>query len=148
LTLLCQGDNCQKFIKLADQLGIDWLVIADKDKAGDDYVRSATRQLNGRVSTEHVRQLPSGVIEAYLCSEGFGDIYKANISPQKQAAITEVEGTPAYWDQVAEAQSKSQTKPELAAAVISQIESAGLEAIPKLIREVIKLACKRAGVAG
>jgi putative ATP-dependent endonuclease of OLD family len=90
----------ERFIKLADQLGIDWLVMADKDPAGDGFVRSATRQLNGRAAANHIQQLPSGAVEAYLCAAGFGDIYEANISPQKAAIIVAAKGTEEYWDQV------------------------------------------------
>jgi predicted ATP-dependent endonuclease of OLD family len=138
----------EKFIKLADQLGIDWLAIADKDQAGDGYVRSTTRQLNGRDAANHIRQLPSGAIEAYLCSEGFGDIYEANISPQKAGSIVAAKGTAEYWDQVLNAQSNGKRKPELVAEVISRIEGTGAAAIPPLVRDVISLAALRSEATG
>ena len=41
----------ESFIKLADQLGIEWLVAADSDGAGDGYIRSAKSQLHGRAES-------------------------------------------------------------------------------------------------
>ncbi len=89
--LFCEGVCCveyptiglERLVRLADQLGIDWFVLADQDRAGTDYVRTATKQLDGRKVSDRIRQLPLGVIETYLCSEGFGDVYEANLSPQK-----------------------------------------------------------------
>jgi putative ATP-dependent endonuclease of the OLD family len=138
----------ERFIKLADQLGIDWLVMADKDPAGDGYVRSATRQLDGRAAANHIRQLPSGAVEAYLCAAGFGDIYEANISPQKAATIDAAKGTPEYWDQLIEAQSGSKRKPEMIIEVITRIDAAGATAIPTVIQDVITLALQRAEALG
>ncbi len=108
----------EKLIRLADQLGIDWLMMVDKDKAGNDYVNSATKQLSGRNAADHIRQLPCGAIEAYLCSAGLGDVYKANISTQKAATITAASGSEVYWEQVTKAQSNAKSKPELVAEVV------------------------------
>jgi hypothetical protein len=116
----------------------------DKDGAGDDYVGSATKLLGGRNAADHIGQLPQGVIETYLASEGFGDVYEANISPQKRNAIAAARGTVAYWEQVVEAQSNKKSKPQLVSEVIAKIESTGSSAIPRLIREIVALACSRA----
>lgn len=154
IDLFSAGISCVEYtrvgvevlVKMADQFGIDWLVLADKDRAGDNHIRSATRQLGDRPSDQHLRQLPS-VIEAYLCSEGFGDIYEANISNQKRGIITADTGTAEYWDQVVRAQSDRRTKPELASEVISRIEDTGDEAVPSLIHNVIINSTTRAEVA-
>ena len=136
----------QKFIKLADQLGIDWFVVADKDSAGDDYVRTVQRLLNGRTQVEYVCQHPYDVIETFLCMEGYGVVYESNISPQKSSTVTATQGTPDYWKQVVKAQN-DKGKPQVAAQVIDKIEVRGVTGVPQLIREVIEKARARAKAA-
>ena len=115
----------EKFINLADQLGIDWLIFAGRDQSDDSYFRLASRQLNGRDTASHIRQLPFGTIEAYLCSAGFGDIYETNVSARKASSIGAARGTEEYWEQVLKAQSDGKRRPDLVAEVISRIEDSG-----------------------
>lgn len=137
----------ETLIKLADQLGIDWIMLADKDKAGDDYVKSAKSHLAGRAEKDHIFQIPMQTevgIETYLCANGFGDIYKDNISPQKKNNITEPEnGSEAYWLQVVKAQSNN-SKPAVTLRVVEEIENAHGANIPLLVLEILDVSIKRA----
>jgi putative ATP-dependent endonuclease of OLD family len=149
--LFCEGICCiefstigvEKFIKLADQLGIDWLVVADKDQAGDSYVRTAQKLLQNRRQVEYICQHSYDVIETFLCMEGYGEVYEANISTQKRSAVTASQGTPEYWKQVVKAQG-DKGKPQTAAQVIDEIEERGATCVPQFIREVIEIALLRA----
>ncbi|MCL4541999.1 MAG: DUF2813 domain-containing protein [Chloroflexi bacterium] len=136
-------------IKLADKLGIDWFLLADNDSGGQGFVTAATAQLNGRSLSNHINQLPSdGGIEAYLCSQGFEDIYEANISDQKNSSITAAKGTPPYWEQIIKAQSDRKAKPALALEIVSKIEAANGGNMPVLFKDILEMALTRAGEAG
>ena len=114
--LYAEGVSCveftkagiDKFIKLADQLGIEWFVLVDKDQAGENYARSARRYLNGRQENNHIRIIDHGPMEVFLCIDGFGYIYEESISEQKRRSITVSKDQNAlqYWHQVLEAQEK------------------------------------------
>ena len=129
----------EKFIKLADQLGIEWFVLADNDPQGKKYKRSAECQLGVRNQADHVRILDHGIMEVFLCVEGFGDIYEATVSSQKSKQITAVKGTLLRWQQVVGAQeNKSKTKNSL--VVAQRIAASGRQEVPQLLQEVIEQA--------
>ena len=137
----------EKFIKLADQLGIEWIVLADNDDAGETYKNSAGAQLNGREENDHIRLLDHGTMEVFLCMEGYGDIYEASISDQKRGTITAEQGTIEFWKQVAGAQQRN-AKPRNALTVAERMVEAGKVAVPRLLQEVIEQARGLARKAG
>lgn len=125
-----------KYIRLADQLGIEWFVLADNDTEGQTYVRSARGQLNGRPDKEHICLLEHGSLEVFLCMEGFGQIYVDNISDQKEENIVSPLNTLNYWKEVVQAQKKnSKTKNSL--AVAEKMLEEGDDSVPGLLRGVI-----------
>ena len=132
-----------RFIKLADHLGIDWLVVADSDKAGKGYVDSVKDHLGKRKESEYIRQLPAENIEIFLCNEGLGSVYEANISPQKKDTITAQKGALDYWAQVVGAL-PSKGKPRIAAEAMDELERVGVTAMPYFLRESIEMAVQRA----
>lgn len=152
--LFCEGICCveyatvgaEKFIKLADQLGIEWLLVADRDQAGDAYMRSATTLLNGRLSTDQLRQLDHGTMEVFLCMEGYGSIYEANISPQKRSTITDASGSLGYWKQVVKAQA-DRGKPQVVLDVMLKMEERSATSMPALLKSVLQDALRRSGEA-
>ena len=129
-------------IKLADALGIEWVVVADRDSAGDDYIRGAERHLGSRVKARHIHQLHHGVMEVFLCVEGYGSFYESNISPQKRHNITEPKGTLTYWQQVADSQSGS--KPQNAIQVAAEIRTRSSQGVPQYIRDVLQISIELA----
>jgi predicted ATP-dependent endonuclease of OLD family len=152
--LFCEGICCveystvggDKFIKLADQLGIDWMIVADRDRAGDDYIRTANGLLDGRPAARHILQLDHGPMEVFLCMEGCGPIYEANISPQKKGTITASAGTPEYWNQVVKAQA-DKAKPRVVLEAMLAVEQRGAGHIPSLLKMIIETALRRSGEA-
>ena len=129
----------ERLIKLANQLGIEWILVADGDNAGASYVTSAKKQIEGRPEKRHLHKLAHGDIETFLCMEGYGSVYEAKISTQKENNVTAKKGTLEYWRQVADAQMKN-SKPRNAMAVIEQMRSRGVEGVPYQFREIIKQA--------
>jgi len=144
--LYAEGVSCiefsqfgvEKLIKLADNLGIEWLVLVDGDEQGQTYFNTAKNQLNGRVENDHIRQLQFANMEVFLCNNGFGDIYEANISAQKAATINASRGTAAYWKQVNKAQAKN-AKPQSALAASQRVSAGGAD-VPQFIAKLIEQA--------
>ena len=145
--LVSEGVSCIAFthvgvgplIKLADQLGIEWLVVADDDPAGNNYIRSARRQIDGRSEDRHLHKLEHGDLEVFLCIEGYGPVYEASVSPQKKGNVIAQNGTLDYWKQVTKAQ-PDKSKPQNVVKVIEQIESKGKQGIPTQIRRILRVA--------
>lgn len=131
-----------KFIRLADQMGIEWFVLCDNDPAGENYRKTACGQLGSREPGEHVRVLDHGNMEVFLCAEGFGDVYEKTVSPQKREEITSEKGTSGYWKEVCDAQSEK-TKPRNALEVAQKI-SGREKPVPRLLREVVEQSLKLA----
>ena len=140
-----------KFIKLANYLGIEWFVLVDNDRAGEDYAQSARRCLQGRQEEKHIQIIHHGPMEVFLCMEGFGDIYEESISEQKRNNITASKDQDKleYWRQVLKAQ-KDRAKPRNALRIASKIlkkNETGLE-VPVLLQNVINKAISLARGAG
>ena len=125
------------FIKIADQLGIEWFALVDGDAQGENYMRAATSQLGGRNSQDHIKKLDSGTMEMLLCLHGFGEIYKDSISEQKRDTITEENETSAeYWEQVLNAQEKGAKIRNIPAITKRIID--GEIGIPQQLQDVIE----------
>jgi putative ATP-dependent endonuclease of OLD family len=131
------------FIKLSDDLGVEWFCVCDGDAQGKATRKSATALLQGRVEVEHVFELPEHNIELLLCKTGYGAVYQANISPQKQGNITAKPNDPQYWNQVLDCQ-KDKFKVPSAIKVTEEIAKQGKKGVPKEIGGLIKASVKLA----
>jgi predicted ATP-dependent endonuclease of OLD family len=134
----------EKFIKLADQLGIEWLVVADNDSEGHKFLGMAKQRLNGRPESIHVHMLIHGDMEMFMCMEGYGYVFETNTSFQKKKNINALQGTDVYWRQVVDARSGDFTKPKAALTVIEEIEKKGIAGVPTQLRQIIESALKLA----
>ena len=137
----------EKFIKLADQLGIEWFVLADNDQEGERYEQSSRRHLGTRNADDHIRLLDHGPMEVFLCMEGYGEIYKASISDQKKDDVTASQGTIEYWEQVLKAQQKG-AKTRNSLVVAEKIIERGSAGVPQLLKDVIEQARQLARSVG
>ena len=133
------GIGVDVLIKLADSLGIEWLIVADGDQAGTSYVDSARGQLGTRSTSDHIQQMDHGDMEVFLCMEGYGAVFKAGVSPQKKGTITAKVGTIGYWEQVNDAQQRK-SKPQNAIAVIDEMERLGNQCMPNQLRQIVESA--------
>lgn len=137
----------EKFIKLADQLGIEWFVVADNDAEGKKYEKTAEEQLAGRQKKDHIRLLDHGPMELFLCMEGFGSVYESTVAEQKKKDVTAKKDTVEYWQQVCKAQG-GRTKTRNALSIAEMMAQKGKGSVPKLFREVIEQVCTLAKGAG
>ena len=143
------GIGVDALIKFAECMGIQWFLVADGDQAGDNFVGSGRQQLGTRSEPDHIRQLDYGDMEVFLCMEGFGRLYEASMSPQKQSSVVASSGTLEYWEQVAEAQ-PGNSKTRNAVAVVDEMERCSTQVVPSLLREIVQhvLTLAREGIYG
>ena len=137
----------EPFIKLADQFGIHWVVVADADPAGTNYVTTAQGCLKGRPVGDHIWQLPAWDIETYLSINGYGQMYQATISPQMltQNPLVHAVGTPEYWQHVVTKLQPKKGKPTRVAKVLEEMEKPTSVGVPLFLRDLIELAVTKAG---
>lgn len=116
--------NLSMLLKLANQLGIEWLVVADGDFQGNKSVDYAREHLEGRDEGGHICRLPHGNLELFLCMEGYGSFYEDNISsisrPKPSGDVKPLD----YWKTILAMQSGRQPwKTQTAANIAEQIKS-------------------------
>lgn len=144
IDLVSGGVSCIAFaqagvgtiVRLANLMGIEWLVVADCDSQGDNYIKSAKGQIEGRSETRHLHQLQHGDMELFLCVNGYGSIFEANMSLQKAGIVTSEKGSLEYWKQVLRAQSDT-PKPQKVVEVVDNIEKEGEQGIPIQVRRIL-----------
>lgn len=134
------------FIKLAEQFGIHWIVMADGDAQGDKYIDSAKALLAGRAEADHIAQVPAYDLETYLCMQGYGHIYEATISAQKLLDYPHVHahGTNEYWEHVVNKLQPKSGKPTRVIPVTEAIEANGVANMPPYLKSLVDLALLKA----
>jgi len=60
------------FIKVADELGLRWHLVADSDPGGQKYIDDARLHLTGRKEANYVSALTYPNIDVLLCCSGYG----------------------------------------------------------------------------
>ncbi len=126
------------FINVANSLGIDWFLLADGDKEGKNYIKSAKKILNGKVEKDHIYQLPYENMELLLCMNGYGSFYENGINEQKRHSIIAKTGTKEYWLQVLKSLKRNFSKPAAALEVISMMRKKGKTGVPLEIKNIIE----------
>ncbi len=125
------------FTKVANDLGISWICVADNDENGQGYRRSVIPWLKGRPEAEHVVLLPARSIEIFLCESGYGSVYLSHVSPQKKHLLKAKPGNADYWPLVVECLDRT-PKESLALEVMDLISQKGKSALPMKLKEIIE----------
>lgn len=125
--------GAEVIVKLANQLGIEWIIVVDGDAQGTKYKNSVKNHLNSRSMKDRVFQLDYENIEL-LCMEGFGNLYKGNISPQKKDTVLPENETVEYWAIVIKAQ-PSNFKTRMATLVGENIIQT--RKVPEQLKDII-----------
>lgn len=151
--LLSEGVSCIEFqhigivpnvlARFADSMGIEWHIVADNDRAGNDFVEAARKQIGERSEQRHISQLQHGDLELLLCMEGYGSVYEGHVARNKLATIIAPEGSLNYWEEVTDAQ-KNKTKPRAAVEVVEEMEKRGSGDVPQQLRKIIEVALELA----
>ena len=128
--------------KIANQLGIEWYCVLDNDSGRKKYEKSVRAQFNAELETDRLI-FPYQNIERFLCENGFGDLYEARMSQQKQQP-TSTHGTTAYWDEVLDALPKSYSKPAVALEAVFKMKTRDVT-VPPPLKSILEKAISLAG---
>ncbi len=118
-------------IKLANDLGISWHMLADGDEAGVRYVQGARRLMaeeRQHGSASNLTLLPSRDIEHFLFTHGFEDVYR------REAGNRDLHNLPA--NKVIERAVSRRSKPGMALAVIEEAMKQGVDSVPSLLQNM------------
>jgi len=128
-------DSC---LKIANGMGIHWIVLADNDGQGERNRQIVKNHLNGRQEQDTLFMMPEKNIEQHLCKNGFSDIYYGLLGDQPRQQVTAQPQSPEYAIQVANAlPTKLKTH---AAREVALAMSNCPRPVPQLFKDVIEVA--------
>jgi putative ATP-dependent endonuclease of OLD family len=131
------------FVKLADDLGIEWHAVCDGDTTGKKYQTELRSLLNGRTEIDYISLLPQENMEQFLCETGYGNVYISHVSPQKANNLTSMPGDANYWQQVLDCQERV-SKGARAIEVMEEMKKKGKKGVPKFLSDTLKKCCELA----
>jgi len=132
-------------VKTAQDLGIEWHVLADGDKAGNDYANAAKGLLGGAPAADRVTSIPEPDIEHCLWHGGYKSIYESAVTTSHRVMVQSGPGSAQYPTEVIKAAIASTSKPHLSYAIIVEASKAGSPGIPATVKSGIEAAMKLAG---
>jgi putative ATP-dependent endonuclease of OLD family len=137
-----EGIECVEFaqcgvaplVKLAEQLGIGWHLLADGDHAGRSYAASAV-EVAGEVP-ERITKLKEPDVEHCLWHQGYAEVYlKASGEPSARRRRPR---------SVIERAVRRSSKPVLALSVLEAMRRDGAPGIPRALRNAVEAAVRQA----
>ncbi len=137
------GISMETCLKVANCMGIPWVVLADNDFQGGNDIKKVRNHLNGKSEADILFFMSQANIEEYLCACGFGSIYEACLTPQTRMNVKVPPDDPSYWPQVVKAiNNREFPKPAIIQTVVQSINSG--QPVPPLLSQVIMAAKKLA----
>ena len=122
-------------VKLANDLGIYWHLLADGDESGTIYARDASEHVQGDPFDHRISKLEHRDIERCMWHHGFDDVYR------KMARLRErKDGDDQRWPPgrvIAKAVRRT-SKPHLALVVAEAAAERGPDSVPPVLRNVVE----------
>lgn len=140
-----EGVRCMEFaqcgiaplVKLADDLGIGWHVLADGDRSGESYAQTARNLLQGRSPDSHVTRMNDRDVEHLLWTCGYADVYRNAIpsaAPRRTDRRPRVENpTPTI-----ERALRARSKPGMALEIVEAAQRSDSPGVPPILRRAIE----------
>jgi putative ATP-dependent endonuclease of OLD family len=138
-----RSSDIEYFVKIANELGIEWHCIIDNDGQGAADRKKMLGHLNGLDEKDRITVLPCDNMDVYLSENGFGDIYESYLSEQLKKQVTVAKGDPQYWIQVCRAVKSYKVKAAL--DVTFEMHNKGNSAVPGLLIDILKKSMTLAG---
>lgn len=133
-------------IKLAEDLGIEWHLLADGDQEGSKYVNTAKQRLGTTPEPDRITQLTLADIEHTFWHAGYEVIYEnAAGARQRNSMVKSAPGSPDYPTQVIKAAIATASKPHLAYEAAIAVAANGAAGVPQELRMAIETAVQLAG---
>ncbi|MBX9670007.1 MAG: ATP-dependent endonuclease [Candidatus Obscuribacterales bacterium] len=134
-----EGIRCVEFaqcgleplIKLAQDLGIQWHLLVDGDRAGQSYIYSARRFLRGDEEfTTRISSMSELDIEHHLCRHGFLPVYTEAAGPRIKRNDSQ--------NTIVKSAVKRNSKPFLMLKVIEYAQEHGIATVSPLLNNVVE----------
>ncbi len=132
-------------IQVAKDLGIEWHLLADGDKAGGDYQKTASKYLDADPAADRITKIVQLDIEHCFWHAGYHAVYENAVDANHKKMVTSGPGTPQYPTETITAAIKSTSKPHLAYEVIAAAGAAGSPGVPADLKTAIDMAIALAG---
>lgn len=118
-------------LRFAQELGIEWHVLADGDRTGKQYALEAQEFVRGEEPSTRVTRLKEPDIEHFFWRQGYADVYArvagANVSAQRRI-------TPR---RVIDRAVKRRSKPYLALEILAAVTRDGSPGLPRVLERLI-----------
>lgn len=135
------GISLEPCLRVANGMGIHWVVLTDNDAQGANDRAAAQNYLQGRPIADAMFVMPEANIEQHLCVNGFVDVYYNLLGAQPRQGVTAQANDAAYPIQVASALPKK-LKTHAAQEVIAALRAG--RPVPTLFKNIIEAALKLA----
>ena len=119
-------------IKVANEWGIEWHVLADGDEAGKSYAENARHYISGENSGERLTVLKQKDIERCFWSQGYQGVY------ERHARLPENKLQRFSPGKIIQTAVRKQSKPFLALSVVEAIANEDSPGIPAVLQEMIE----------
>ena len=116
----------EPLLKVADDLGIPWIVLADGDQAGHRYRNQVQAHLRREPGDGAVVMLPAADIERYLFDNGYAKVIKRAARSQGTRSAVKV----------IRAAVENESKPGLALQILAEADERGPDGVPAVFREL------------
>jgi len=132
------GVSLETCLRVANGLGIHWVVLADNDGQGAQNRAIVRKYLNGRLEDDTLFMMEENNIEQHLCCNGFADVYFNLLSSHPRSKVTVPPQDTDYPIQVANAL-PPYLKTRAAQDVLSAIRN-NHHSVPRLFQDLIETA--------
>jgi putative ATP-dependent endonuclease of OLD family len=141
--LEAEGVRCVEFaqcgvtplVKLANDLGIEWHMLADGDESGAAYVREASKHLGAQPLPRRVSQLAHRDVERCLWHHGFEHVFT---DAARSADRADGRGRRLPPGRVIAKAVRKRSKPYLALMVAEECAARGPDSVPPVLRNVVE----------
>lgn len=140
------GISLETCLKVANSMGIQWVVLVDNDIQGTNDSKAVRRHLDGRSENDVLFVIQESNIEQHLCNNGFAEVYYKLLSPPAYADVTATPRDDNFSQQVGDALSQHKFKQKTGAAheVLDMIGD-DRRLVPQMFRDIIDTALNLAG---
>lgn len=125
-------------IRVAQELGIEWHLLADGDSAGQSYLEAVRKLIPPIRHEERMTQLRQDDIELYFWMNGYAKVYVSHARISKRKALQMSPG------KIIHRAIKNYSKPYLALSIVKEAASPGSPGIPLEIKGLVELCVKLA----
>jgi putative ATP-dependent endonuclease of the OLD family len=147
------GISCVEFsqcglkplIKVAQDLGIEWHLLADGDPTGQTYQTTARQFLGADPAADRITGISLRDIEHCFWHAGYHAVYENAVDANHRRFVTAAPGSPQYPTETITAAIKSTSKPHLAYEVIAAAGATGSPSVPADLKSAIDMAIALAG---